>query len=156
MKAVFILLLFYFENRPSNPLSGSSLRLFSFYRNSTFQPPYQDTLNREMYQHFKSQIISSGHVEHESPATAAPGTSVSAQTVLRLSLFKMLLVQMLTFLWKVLTLNFIKGDYVLLVLESAILEYHIIEALIHFSLIAISLSFTFLLRRFVLKKRCSH
>lgn len=144
-------MLYYFETPSRIMASTASPGFFTFFRDSTFQPPYQDTLNREMYQHFKSQVLSSSHLMQEAPT--GPGISVSAESVVRLSLLKMLLVQMLTFLWKVLTLNFIKGDSVLLLLESVILEHHIVEMVTHFSLIAISLSFTFLLRRFVLKKR---
>ena len=150
MKIFFFLLLFVKEIKHESSLPDSFPKFFSFYKESSFQPPYQDKLNHQMYRHFKNKILSESGLHNN---VSDSEIISSTQDFSRLSLLKMILVQLLTFLWKVITLNFMNSNYLLLILEGFILEYHIVEAVIHYSIIFILFAFVFLFRRYVLKKR---
>ena len=116
--------------------------------------------SKEMYRHFKTKIMySQSHFEHnfndksQDSSEFSISDLISSKNLIRLSLLKLVLVQILTFLWKILTLNFLNSDYILLVLEGFILDYHIVEAILHYSVVIMIFGMVFLLRRFVLKKR---
>lgn len=158
VKLLFYFLLFVAE--AGNHGGAVPFRLFSYWPGSTFQSPSQDKLNREMYRHFKNQVVYSDHqfsthlLEQGDQSPPFDFSDLgSGGSVVRLSLFKMVLVQLLTFVWKVLTLNFINGNYLLLILEDFILDYHVVEVGLHYFVIVMIFALVFLLRRFVLKKR---
>jgi hypothetical protein len=160
---IFYFLLFLSETS-ENP---SSLKLFSYWNNSTFQSPAQDKINRQMYQQLKNNMLYSDkhfmsnpnmetHLEENAfhfDISTLMDEHGKVNNLVRLSLFKLVLVQLLTFIWKIITLNSNNRSNILLILEDFILDYHVIEASLHYFVIGMMFVLIFLLRRFVVKKR---
>lgn len=155
LKLVYFFLLF---QSPDSPLPAIS----SFYSESTIQPPWQDKLNNHVYLACKNEsmhgeLLISPFLNRNSVLTNESDFSLQRdlpQEAVRVSLVKLVLVKMLAMAWKVVTLNWgeANGKYVL-AMERLVLQFHVVEWVVHYSMIVMIFAVIFFLRRFLLKKR---
>lgn len=157
IKFCLLLSLYFIENDKNYKIDYFSF--FTIWKNSTVQSPSQDNMNMFLYQKMKLNIIHTNSFSKMIDEPYLPNIQLEEfeeqekNSFFKFSLFKIVLVRILSLLWKIFFLNSSVGNSYLLFLEKLVLQFHFIECISHFLLLFMMMIMMVSLRRHILKKR---